>query len=209
MVIKERRLAGVCGFVFAVTTMAAFILANPPGGKFHAGDVADFVAQSHRTAVIASLYLMLLSAVSLLGLGVYLRRAAFGDSGSGRLFTGLVVAAATSFFAGWTLVVTPAAAQSIGDAPTIDPGVAYTFMQAGFGVMLVGGGLMLGAALLTLAVAGRHEPAWLRGFAAVAGIGGLATPAFFPFFLVLLFGLVAGIWILASGRSPAAQAVTA
>jgi hypothetical protein len=64
--------------------------------------------------------------------------------------------------------------------------------------MLVAGGMLLGVALLTLAIAG-DEPGWFRVLAGVAGIGGLATPAFFPFFLLLLFGLVVGFWLLVSG----------
>ena len=206
--IKDRRLAGVAGIVFAVATFVAFVLANPPGGKFHENDVADFVAKDHRSAVIVSLYLMVLAAVSLVGLGSYLRADGFGGAGAGRLFTGLLVAAATSWLAGWVIVVTPAAARVFGGAPEIDAGVAYTFMQAGFSVMLVAGGMLLGAALLTLAIAG-VEPGWVRVLAAIAGVAGLATPAFFPFFLLLLFAVVVGIWLLVSRGPAAAEAVTA
>ena len=201
--IRNRRLAGISGIAFAVTTLVGFVLANPPGGKFHPGDVADFVASGHRSAVIVSLYLVLIAAVALVGLGSYLREDAFGRPGSGRLFTGLLVGAATSWLAGWAIVATPSAARSFGGAPAIDAGIAYMFTQAGFAVMLVGGGALLGAALLTLAIAGGREPTWVRVLAGVAGVAGFATPAFFPVFLLLLFGLVVGAWLLVS--SPDAE----
>jgi hypothetical protein len=129
-VVRDRRLAGVAGIAFAVATFVAFILANPPGGEFHAADVADYVAKGHRSLVIVSLYTMILAAVSLVGLGSFLRADAFENSVAGRLFSGLLAGAATSWVAGWAIVITPAAARSIGGAPEIDAGVAYTFMQA-------------------------------------------------------------------------------
>ncbi|HEY1336992.1 MAG TPA: hypothetical protein VGF59_05750, partial [Bryobacteraceae bacterium] len=68
------------------------------------------------------------------------------------------------------------------------------------------GGIMLGAALLVLAVNSSGElPTWLRWLTGVAGVLGLASPAFFPFFALLLWSLVIGIWTLTSDSAAAPQ----
>ena len=41
-------------------------------------------------------------------------------------------------------------------------------------------------------------PSWLRWFTIVAGVIGLFSLAFFPFFILVLWALVAGIWLLVS-----------
>jgi hypothetical protein len=40
------------------------------------------------------------------------------------------------------------------------------------------------------------RPAWLRWSTLVAGVGGLASVAFFPSALLILWGIVIGIWLL-------------
>jgi hypothetical protein len=59
--------------------------------------------------------------------------------------------------------------------------------------------------LIVLARRLQGTPAWLRVFTYVAGACAILGPAFFPFYVFELWGLVAGIWGLAAerrGRSP-------
>jgi hypothetical protein len=46
-------------------------------------------------------------------------------------------------------------------------------------------------------------PAWLRWSTLVGGLAAVVSLAFFPSVLVLLWGIVMGIWLLAEGREPA------
>jgi hypothetical protein len=83
--------------------------------------------------------------------------------------------------------------------------VTYMFTQAGFGAGWGVGGTFLGVALLFLAARNsRIFPSWLRYATMVAGIFGLASLAFFPFFLLPVWALVTGIWLLTAGNRPAA-----
>jgi hypothetical protein len=36
----------------------------------------------------------------------------------------------------------------------------------------------------------------------IAGIGGIAAPLFFPSFLLLVWGIAVGIWLLATREAP-------
>jgi hypothetical protein len=78
-------------------------------------------------------------------------------------------------------------------------------------VMVGAGGLFLGAALLTFAAGPVTVPAWMRWATAVAGLCCIAGVAWFPLFVVFLWAIVLGVWILAADRAeapaPAAQAV--
>jgi hypothetical protein len=47
-------------------------------------------------------------------------------------------------------------------------------------------------------------PAWLRWSTLVAGLCGVAGLAFFPFFLLMLWAAVAGVWVLTAAADPAA-----
>jgi hypothetical protein len=202
----DRRLAGIGGIVFGVLFIAGMITANPPGGDYEAGDVADFVAKDHRNAVIAMMALITLAVVGLLLATAYLCETSFGKGRHGRIAWGTSLLAAASFLIGAVVVSTPSTSLAIGGGPAIDPAVGYTLMQAGFGIMFFAGGLMLGVSLLTLAIGGRDAPTWVRVFSAVVGVLALFSMAFFPFFAVLLWGLVIGIWLLVS--TPTAQATS-
>jgi hypothetical protein len=41
-------------------------------------------------------------------------------------------------------------------------------------------------------------PSWVRWATLIAGIAGLAALAWFPFFLVYLWAIVLGVWLLVS-----------
>jgi hypothetical protein len=47
-------------------------------------------------------------------------------------------------------------------------------------------------------------PTWLRRLTVVAGVAGIGGLAFFTFYLLMLWGIVAGVWLVAGGsRAPA------
>ncbi|MCW2964600.1 MAG: hypothetical protein JWO17_1852 [Actinomycetia bacterium] len=188
------RTGGIGGIAFGVLMFVAFVLASPPGGNYTASSVADFVAKGHRTSVIASLYLVLLAVLGLLALLRELAR----DS----LAWGLGIASAASIAIGWGLICTPSLALAYGGAggASIEPSVAYTICEGGFVVLCGAGGVLLGLSLLVTAVALRG---WVRWFAGVVGVIALASAAWFPFFVLLLGGVVLGIWLLTARREPA------
>jgi hypothetical protein len=201
-------IAGVGGIAFGVLTFIAFLLASPPGGTYSESDVADYLATGHRTAVVVSLYLVLLAAVGLVCLLARLREAALDERGLGSVFWGTGLAAATALAAGWSVVIAAPIARMIGGSDvSIEPAVAYTITQAGWAIMIGAGGTLLGLALIALVLAwSAMLPAWLRWTTLVAGIAGLVSIAYFPYFLVLVWGLVAGVWLLAADRAPRATA---
>lgn len=186
------RIGGIGGIAFGVLTFIAFVIASPPGGTYTESSVTDFVAKGHRTAVIVSLYLMLFAVVGLLAMLRELTR--------GSLASGLGIMGAAGIAIGWALGMTPALAKLYGGNTSIDPKVGYTISEGGF-VMLCGvGGVLLGLALIVTALRLRG---WVRWFTVVVGVLALASPAWFPFFALLLGSIVLGIWLLTASREPA------
>jgi hypothetical protein len=90
---------------------------------------------------------------------------------------------------------------------TIAPQGVYTFSEVGWAILIGAGAFLLGISLVALMLGSKGAlPAWVRWATLLAGLGGIAGLAFFPFFLVLIWGLVAGIWLLVTGRPAAAVA---
>jgi hypothetical protein len=59
------------------------------------------------------------------------------------------------------------------------------------------GAVLLGFALIALGLAGRLTfPGWLRWLTLITGLASIAGLAFFPFFLLIIWGIVIGIWLL-------------
>ena len=85
---------------------------------------------------------------------------------------------------------------------SIDAPVVYLLSEVGVLLNLATPGILMGTAVLVLARrAGATMPRWLRRFTVVAGVCGVAAPFFFPYFVFLLWGLVTGVWCLASGTA--------
>lgn len=199
-------LAGVGALAFGVLTWVAFILANPPGGNYKASDMADYIAKGHRPSVFISVYLMLLASVGLL-LALARMRDAIADGQRRSFFWGLSVVTVTAWMAGYALVVTPstALAFSSGDLKTLDPSLVYTLSEGGWAMMYGAGGLMLGVALITFALRPVAVPAWVRWATLVGGIASLFAIAWFPMFVVYLWAIVIGLWLLVAGRERATE----
>lgn len=205
----DRQLAGAGGIAFAVSLVVGFTLFGPKGGRYSAVEVASFVEQTS-TSFIISIGLMVISVSGLIVLMAYLSETSFGEGRRGRVSWATSLLAAVSFLIGWGLYLTPSSSVGSG-GPALDPGISYTFMSAGMVVLFGVGGTTLGLALVTLAAGGREVPAWIRAFTGLTGTSALLTWAFLvalrwspnqwlpgPFYVVILWGLVMGIWLLAS-----------
>jgi len=201
-------LAGVGSIAFSVLTIVGLALANPPGGTYKASDAVKYVAKGHHVAVFASVYVLLLAVLGLLLLLAYLRdllSAAPDGERVARIFWAMSIGAATSFAIGWAIVLGNAIAHAFGGSGVVvDPAVTYLASELGFSVVFGPAAILLGFALITFMIGGRAlVPAWLRWSTLVAGLAGIVSLAFFPAVLVLLWGIVMGIWLLVPSRGPA------
>jgi hypothetical protein len=200
-------LAGVGSIAFSVLTIVGLAVANPPGGTYKAADAAKYVEKGHHTAVFVSAYLFLLAVLGLLLVLAYLRDlidAAPDGARAARIFWATGVAAATSFAIGWGLVVGNAIAHAYGGrGVVIPPTVTYLASELGFVIVFGPAAILLGFALLTLMFGARPTlPAWLRWSTLVAGLGGIASLAFFPSVLLIAWGIITGIWLLMTSHGP-------
>jgi hypothetical protein len=201
-------LAGVGSIAFSVLTIVGLALANPPGGTYKASDAVKYVAKGHHVAVFASVYVLLLAVLGLLLLLAYLRdllSAAPDGERVARIFWAMSIGAATSFAIGWAIVLGNAIAHAFGGSGVVvDPAVTYLASELGFSVVFGPAAILLGFALIAFVIGGRAlVPAWLRWSTLVAGVAGIVSLAFFPAVLVLLWGIVMGIWLLVPSRGPA------
>lgn len=196
-------LASVGALAFGILVFVSFFVANPPGGNYKASDMADYIAKGHRPAVFVSAYLMLIAVVGLYFTLHRLRDLIDGQRAS--LFWGFSVGAVAAWLVGYAIVISPAAALafSSGDLTTLPPTLVYTMSEAGWAVMYAGGGMLLGCALLTFAAGRVAVGSWLRWFTALAGVAALAGMAWFPMFVVYIWAIVLGIWLLLAGRERA------
>jgi hypothetical protein len=207
-------LAGIGSIAFSVLTIVGLAVANPPGGTYKAADAAKYVAKGHHTAVFVSAYLFLLAVLGLLLVLAYLRdliNAAPNGARTARIFWGTGAAAAAAFAVGWGLVVGNAIAHAYGGrGVVIPPTVTYLASELGFVVVFGPAAILLGFALVTLMLGSRLTlPGWLRWSTLVAGLGGVASLAFFPSVLLIAWGIVMGIWLLVtSQRTDASRAPT-
>lgn len=207
---RSSAVAGVGGILFVVLWFLAAFVASPPGGTYSASDVADFVAKDHRTAVFVAVALGLLSVLGLLLLLAGLReRVSGGESLTATVFWSASLLSVTGFAIGWVTVLTVPISRAFGGGSlvVIDPPLTYTIAEIGWVVMFAVGGTFLGVALITSAIgAAQAFPAWLRWLTLVVGVLGLASLAWFPFFALLLWALIASLWLIASGRAGASVA---
>lgn len=202
-------MAGVGGIAFVIALIVGFTFFGPRGGFYAASAMGNFIGQSS-TNVIVSIYLLAASIIGLLLLMAYLTETLMSDGRHIRITWGASTVAAASFLVGWSLYFAPFTSVMSG-GPAIDPAIAYTVINAGFVVLFGAGGMLLGIALLTLAMWGRAAPTWVRAVNALAGLSAFLTWAFLlaskwsanqwlpvPFYVVLLWGLVIGVWLLVS-----------
>jgi hypothetical protein len=210
---QARRIAGIGAVVFVVALLVGFTLYGPKSGAYSPAETAAFVDQGS-TGLILSIYLFALSIIGLIVLMAYLSAHSCGGGRRDRIVWGTSIAAAASFLIGWGLYLVPSSAHVAG-GPPIDPAVSYAFISGGFVVLFGVGDLLLGIALLTLAIRGLVLPAWVRAFTALTGLSALSAWGILlatgwspnqwlapPFYLVILWGLAIGVWLMISAAGP-------
>jgi hypothetical protein len=203
---RDSTFVGAAAVLFALLTFIGMIVIAPPGGDYKESDITDFIAHGHRTSVFVGLYLMFIGAICLLYLVNALRARVGGRWAP--LYAGVSTAAGTAWAIGAVLiaVVPIGLANGAGTAP--DAHTVYFFTQAGFATLFGAGAILLGVALIAFA-ASAALPMWLRVVTYIAGIAGLLSPAFFPFFLLLIWGIVFGIWTLVASSGEVHEPITA
>jgi hypothetical protein len=156
------------------------------------------------------MYLGWLGVVGLLCFLAHLRGYVGGHGISASVFWGAGVAAAASFALGWCVDGGQIIAHlEGGKGLSVPPGVTHLISEVGSVLFIFGSGsAMLGFGLVALMLGSRKTlPGWLRWVTLVAGVCGIAGPAFFTFLLVLLWAIAFGIWLLTAGRRSTAPPV--
>ena len=199
--------------LFALSLVVGFTLFGPKSGHYSALEIDRFAGQSP-TALIISVYLLVLSVIGLMVLIAYLCDAWILHGPQGRITWGASLGASGSFLIGWAVYLAAPMSQLAG-GPSLDPGIGYALLSGGMLVLFGVGGTMLGIALITLATGGTAAPTWARMFTGLTGLAALSSWAFLlatgwspnqwlpgPFYVVILWGLVIGVWLVVSSAGP-------
>jgi hypothetical protein len=200
--------AGIGAISFSVSTVAALVLANPPGGNYSSKTVTDYLANGHRIEVIVVMHLALFGLVGLLYLLAHFRTL-LGPGTAQSVFWGTGVAAAAAFAVGWGFVGGQVVAHWEGGSAIAIP-LSVTYLVSEVGVVLVygSGAVLLGCALIVFVLDARAViPTWLRRLTLVAGVAGIGGLAFFTFYLLMLWGIVVGVWLVAGGSRASARSL--
>lgn len=195
-----------------MSLIVGFTLFGPKSGHYSAAEIDKFAAQSP-TGLIISVYLLVLSIIGLMVLVAHLCDAWIRQGPQGRVTWGASLGASGSFLIGWGLYLAVPASLLAG-GPPLDPAVSHAFLSAGMVVLFGVGGMLLGISLITLATGGTAAPSWIRAFTGLTGLAALSSWAFLlatgwspnqwlpgPFYIVILWGLVVGIWLLVSSST--------
>jgi hypothetical protein len=201
---RPSTIAGVGSLAFSVLTFTGLTLVNSPGGGYAESTVTDYLAASHFPVVLVSLCVGLLGVVGLLCLLSYLRErmeTGADERQLGSVFWGTGVASAACFAVGWGFVAgQPVAHAEAGSVLAVPPTITHLISETGGSVMIYGAGsMLLGLALAILFLKPAALPTWLRWLTLIAAIAAFAGLAFFTFALVLLWGVVVGLWLLIAG----------
>lgn len=192
--VRARR-AGTGVIAFVVLTVVAMVLVSPPGGEYDQKSVTDYL--DHHAQTVVGLYVGLVAVASLVPFLTHVRdRLLAIGSDAARSVPVLLTVAITAMACGWAVCVAPATAGAIGgSAVDVPPTTVFTISQVGLALLFAVGFGALGAALLRLAST-TALPTWLRVVTAVGGLGAIASMAWLPVLLPLLWGLVMGGWLV-------------
>ena len=198
---RATTVAGVGALAFSVLSFTALILVNSPGGGYTESTVTQYLAAGHFPVVLLALCLGLLGVVGLLCLLSYLRELMGQGADAqqfGNVFWGTGVASAACFAVGWGFVAgQPVAHAEAGSVLAVPPTITHLISETGGSVMIFGSGAMLlGLALAILFLNPAALPTWLRWLTLIAAVAAFAGLAYFPFLLVLVWGVIVGLWLL-------------
>jgi hypothetical protein len=204
--------AGIGGIAFSILTVVGFAVSLAPGGTYKESNISDYLAKGHRPAVFVAFYLGLLGVLGLICLLAQLRDAIDSTPDRQRtaaIFWGAGLAGAASFAIGWAIIGGQVVAHTEGGhSIAIAPPLTYLIGEIGVVMIFGSGAALLGFALIALGLAAPPTfPAWLRWLTLIAGVASLAGLAYFPFFLLLIWGIVIGVWLLRAGRGSGSPAI--
>ena len=207
--------AGAVAFSFfaAPISVVSLVVQSAPGGTYSESDVANYVSIGYLPTVIVTGYLALFGVLGLICLLAYLREAISVEPSrkvASSVFWGTGLAAAASIGVSWGLLtgIAVAAAEG-GSVASVSHSVIYVLSDTSKNVLFGSGGIMLGFSLIALMLASRGQlPNWLRWLTLIVGVLAMASPALFPAFAIPVWGVVIGVWVIASGRASRSAAVT-
>jgi len=176
---------------------------NAPGSSYTPSDVTSYLTKGHEIVTIVFLHLALFALVGLVMLLAYLRDAVQASPAGRRaagVAWGLGIASVAAAAAGWAIVGGQSIAHLEGGKGLV-VALPVTHMLSEVGIVLIfgSGSILLGCALVVLLPALRDVfPTWLRRFTVLAAVCAVAGLAFFPFFIVMLWSVVTGAWLIRS-----------
>ncbi len=195
----EKKVAGIGGILGGVGFLVAIFIGDSDeySAAYSAANMADYISKDHFPVLIGLTALMFIGLMGMIRLAAGIRLL-LKDSVAAQTYLASQLLSVGLIAAGWLLIVNASFAVNIGNAPAIDPTISNTFFQAGTGMVLLGGGLMLTSALVALFMASKGTlPKWLRVAALTMGIISILP---FPgaYFMLALWPIVAGSWVLKS-----------
>jgi hypothetical protein len=202
---RNAEVAGVGAILFGVLSFAGLIITNWPGRGYNESDARRFVDPANLTSPLISTLLGLVAVVGLVCLFAYFRQLAEDSSFSSlipQIVWGIGLAAAATFAVGWGLVsAQPLAHAEAGVDLGVSPKLTYMISEATSAIIFGPAPMLVGLALVVFALAsGRALPGWLRWATLVVGVIAVASLAFFPWFVLLLWSVVIGVWLLITAR---------
>ncbi len=208
------RVAAGSGLVFAVLFAVGLLLSgNVPSDATDQKAVEFYADSGNRIQLIIAAYCLMLSVLCFLPFLIHMRdklaaaprSAAFAPVvfGAGLLF------AATTIVGAIAMAWLPAGIV-FGGAPDVQSAdLARMAPQLAYGIILAGGGLCAFAMLGTASVAALRSDAWASWLAwagIVVAVLQIVDVAFLPYFLLLLWVLVASVILIARGSEGPALA---
>jgi hypothetical protein len=193
--------AGLGAIAFSVLTLVAVTVAGAPGGNYSASGVADYLAHGHRIAVLVVFHLAMLGLLGLIAVLAHLRDQ-LENRRAASVAWGIGLASTACFAVGWGVVAGQVIAHLEGGRSiTIAPAVTYLISEIGVVFIFGCGAILLGLALIVLTLNARTLlPSWLRWLTLICGIAGVAGLAFITFFVLMLWGLTTGAWLIATSK---------
>ena len=201
--------AGVGAVAFGVMTLAATFLSDSPGGSYSASDVSTYLSRGDRPTQLISFFLAIFAIPGLVCVLAHFRDTLAATPERRRaasIVWGTGLAAAACFAIGWGVDGGQIFAHWEGGSAIIVPApITYLISEIGVVFVFGCGAMLLGFALITLAISSRALLSRkMRGLVLVLGLCGVAGLAWATFFVMLLGIAGVGGWFLARGRAETA-----
>jgi uncharacterized membrane protein YhaH (DUF805 family) len=209
------QIGGVCAAIFAILfAIGIFLLSDSPDSDGPNEDYTKYVNDSGNLVenIIGAYIVVIAALVFLIFLAAIYRRLRSAEGEDG-LWSLVVLVSGTIFvamaMAGTILIVAIAGAIKFGSTPEPPPEFARYLPQAGFGLLLLAGGLA--AALMTAVISGlivqtRTLPVWVGYTGFLAALAMVFAVIFVPAILFVLWMLALGIAMMMTSEPQRASA---